>query len=137
MAALTITAASVLAGSNAATVAGVAGATITAGQVVYKEASTGKYKLADANDATAEVRVPAGIALHGASDGQPLKILTGGNITIGATVTAGTAYYLSPLTAGGIGPLADVTTGDDVVLVGIATTAAIIKVQFLVSGVTL
>lgn len=135
MADLTITAASVLKGSGAATTKGVAGATVTAGQVVYKEASSGKYKLADADNATAEIRQPDGIALNGASDGQPLEVLTGGDITIGATVTAGTAYYLSP-NPGGIAPLADVLTGDDIVLVGLATSASVIKVGFVITGAT-
>jgi hypothetical protein len=56
MAALTITAASVLAGSNASTENGTAGATITAGQVVYLDEATGKYGLADCNSATLGVR---------------------------------------------------------------------------------
>jgi len=134
---ITITAASVIAGGSArVATGGKAGATITAGQVVYKEAATGKYKLADADHATAEVRQPVGIALNGASDGQPLAVLEKGPITIGAAVTAGTAYYLSA-TAGGIAPLADIAVGDDVVLLGLATTAAIIEVDIQVSGVTL
>lgn len=135
MADLSITAANVAAGSNARTTAGVAGETITAGQVVYKKASDGEYYLADADDATEEVRQPDGIALNGASDGQPIDVLLGGDITIGATVTAGTAYYLSP-TAGGIAPLADVLSGDDIVLIGLASSASVLRVMIFATGAT-
>lgn len=133
---LSITAASVLAGTGAKKVNGIAGATITAGKVVYLESSSGKYKLADCDSATAEAKAPAGIALNGASDGQPLTILTEGPITIGATVVGGTAYYLSP-NAGGIAPLADVLTGDNVVLLGLATSTTVIEIDIQDSGVTL
>lgn len=136
MADLTITATSVLAGGNAQTLDGTAGATITAGQVVYLDSTTGTYKLADNDSATAAVRSPAGIALNGAATGQPVEVLTSGNITIGATVTAGVAYYLSS-TAGGICPVADLGTGDYPTFLGFATTAAIINVRIVESGVAL
>jgi hypothetical protein len=136
MADLVITAANVLAGSGAKKVAGTAGATITAGQVVYLDSADSEYKLADADSATAAVRSPAGIALHGASDGQPLTILSKGPITIGATVTAGVAYYLSP-TAGGICPVADLLTGDYPTVLGLATSATVIEVDIQVAGVAL
>lgn len=138
MADITVTAASVVPGSDAVIDrGGTAGATITAGQVVYKEAASGTYKLADANSATAEVRQPDGIALNGASANQPIAVQTGGSITIGATVVAGTTYVLSSATAGGIAPQADLTTGDDVVILGVATSTSAIKVSIVVSGVTL
>lgn len=136
MADLSITAANVIAGSDAAIVNGRAGATVTAGQVVYREASTGKYKLADNDSATAEVKVPAGIALHGAADGQPLAVQTGGDITIGATLTPGSAYVLSS-TPGAIAPVADLGTGDYVVQLGLAKTAAVLALRITIPGVTL
>lgn len=104
--------------------------------MVYKEAATGKYKLADADNADAEVRQPRGIALNGAADNQPLAVLTGGDITIGATLTAGTAYYLSA-TPGGIAPLADIASGDDVVLLGLAKSASVLSLRIVAPGVTL
>lgn len=137
MADISITAANVVKGSNAVVEAGTAGATITAGQVVYKDASDGKYKLADADSATAAAKAPRGIALNGASNNQPLSILRSGDITIGATLTPGTAYYLSPTTAGGICPLADVASGDDVVLLGLAESASVLAVGIQITGVTL
>lgn len=136
MADLTITAASVVKGTNAKTEAGTAGATITAGQVVYRDSSDGKYKLADADSATAAVRSPRGIALNGASDGQPLTILTEGDVTIGATITAGVSYYLSD-TAGGIAPYADLATGDYPTVIGIAKSTTVLSVKFNESGAAL
>lgn len=133
---LSITAASVIAGSGARKINGIAGATITAGKVVYQEASTGKFKLADCDSATDEVRSPFGIALNGASDGQPLTVLTEGPVTIGATMTAGVAYYLSP-NAGGIAPVADVLTGDHTIILGIATSTTVLDVNIQESGVAI
>lgn len=136
MADLTITATSVVAGGNARTVDGTAGATITAGQVVYLDSDAGTYKLADNDSATAAVRSPDGIALNGAASGQPVRVLKAGNITIGATVTAGVAYYLSS-TAGGICPVADLGSGDYPTLLGFATSASVIDVNIVEAGVAL
>lgn len=137
MADLTITATSVLAGGGATITEGVAGAAITAGQVLYHDADAGTWKLADCDIASpAAARSPKGIALNGAAVGQPLKILTKGPITIGATLTAGVAYYLSG-TAGGICPVADLATGDYPTIIGIATSTTVLDVLFHESGVAL
>lgn len=127
MADLTITAASVVPGSGAKTEAGTAGATITAGQCVYKASATGKYMLADSNSVTTEARRARGIALHSASTNQPLTIVTSGDVTIGATLTAGVAYYLSD-TPGGICLVADVGTGEYVCLLGLAKSTSVLSV---------
>lgn len=134
MADITITPANVIAGSNAIIEDGKAGATITAGQVVYREASSGKYKLTDTNSATAEVKTGRGLALNGAADGQPLKIITAGDVTLGSVLTAGTAYYASE-TPGGIQPAADVAT-EDVVFLGIAKSTSVLTLKIINSGVT-
>lgn len=111
-----------------------AGATITAGQVVYLDASASDVaKLAD-NDASATTNVVAGIALHGASSGQPLRIITGGTITIGATVAVGTIYVLSS-TAGAICPAADLASGDYTSIIGVATSTTVITLSIKNSGV--
>lgn len=133
MTALSITAANVIAGTGAITENGTAGATITAGQVVYQAGATGKYGLADCNSATAEVRVVRGIALNGAADGQPLRILKQGPITIGATVVVGSAYYAGG-TAGEIIPVGDFSTADYVSQIGIATSTSVIDVNIQNSG---
>lgn len=136
MADLTITAANVLAGAGAAVSRSVAGATVTAGQAVYLDTADGKWKLADNNSATAAVRAPGGIALNGASNGQPLSVLTSGPITIGAALTAGVAYYLSD-TPGGICPVADLGSGEYPTVIGIATSTTVLNVQINSSGVAL
>ena len=135
MADLTITAASVLASGGATTREGVAGAAITAGQVLYED-TTGTWKLADNDSGTGAVRSPDGIALNGAAAGQPLKILTKGPITIGATLTPGVAYYLSG-TPGGICPVADLSTGDYPTIIGIAKSTTVLDVNIQESGVAL
>lgn len=132
MTAVSITAANVAAGSNASQKSGIAGATITAGQVLYYDSATTSYKLADTDGATA-LRTPAGIALHGASSGQPITMLTKGLITIGGTVTAGTPYFLGA-TAGTIVPFADLTTGAYPCFLGIATTSGILNINITESS---
>lgn len=136
MADLTVTAASVVKGSNSQNVTGVAGETITAGQVVYKDATTLKWLKADNDSATAAAKTAGGIALNGASLNQPLVVHTAGDITIGATLVAGSPYYLSS-TAGGIMPAADLGTGDYVCLIGLAKSTTVLAVDISTPGVTL
>ncbi len=131
---LSITAANVAKGADALIETGTAGASVTAGQAVYLDNATGTLKLSDNNGSgTRSVR---GIALHAASAGQPLSIQKDGDITIGATLTAGTAYYLSG-TAGGIAPVADLTTGMNVIFLGIAKSTSVLRLKIIDSGVTL
>lgn len=134
MADLSITASSVLAGAGALIEDGIAGATITAGQAVYK-AADGTWALADADSATAAARDAKGIALNGASANQPIKVQKGGEITVNAVLTAGTTYYLSG-TAGGICPVADVGTGEYYDVIGIAKSTTSMKLLFGYSGVS-
>ncbi len=135
MADLSITAANVVAGSDAVRESGTAGATITAGQAVYLDTTDMKYKLADSNGAAA-LRVPNGIALNGASNGQPLSVQKGGDITIGGTMTAGIPYFLSD-TPGGLCPLPDIGTGEYSCIVGIAKSTSVLAVNIQPSGVAL
>lgn len=131
---LTITATSVVPGTDARKETGIAGESVTAGQPVYRAAATGKYMKSDANSATAEVRTVRGIALHAASANQPLTIQTDGTVTIGATLTVAGAYYLSD-TAGGIMPAADLSTGEYPVLLGFATTTGVLDLNIVHAGV--
>lgn len=127
MADLTITAANVVAGSDAAFAHGTAGEAITAGKAVYLSSTTNKWMLADADSTTAEARRAAGVALNGASANQPVAVQKAGDITIGAALTAGTAYYLSD-DAGGICPAADLGSGDYVCLIGLAKSATVLAI---------
>lgn len=139
MADLTVTAANCVPGSNANIVHGTAGETVTAGQVVYKSSSTSKWMKADANAATAEARGSdvnnVGIALCGSSLNQPISVITGGDLTLGATMTAGIAYFLSD-TAGGICPVADIGSGEYVVQIGLATSTTVLAVKPVYTGVS-
>ena len=131
---ISITAANVVAGADASRESGTAGEAITAGQAVYLDATSKKYKLADSNSSTAAARQPRGIALNGAALNQPLTIQRSGDITIGATLTPGAAYYLSD-TPGGICPLADVGDGEYLCLLGLAKSASVLGLDIQYSGV--
>ncbi|MDB5733226.1 MAG: hypothetical protein JWQ03_3121 [Variovorax sp.] len=137
MADLSITAANVISGAGASIEQAVAGATVTAGQVIYRDsADSRKCKLADNNAGTALVRTPKGIALNGAANGQPLAVHERGPITIGATLTPGVAYYLGD-TPGGICPVGDLATGEYPTIIGIAISASVLDVNIQPSGVAL
>lgn len=133
---ISITAANVVRGADSTIEAGTAGATITAGQTVYLDTADNQYKLADSNSATAAIRQPRGIALNSASDNQPLTILKSGDVTIGATLTAGVVYYQSD-TPGGICPVADVGSGEYSCIIGIAESTSVLNVKINYSGVAL
>lgn len=131
---LTITAANVIKGTNASVQNGTAGEAVTAGESVYLDSATNTFKLGAAGvAATAKC---SGIALHAASTGQPLAVHRSGDLTNGATMTAGTAYYLSA-TAGGVCPVGDLVTGDRVIQIGIAKSTTLLGVNIQDSGVTL
>jgi hypothetical protein len=130
---LVITAANVIAGSNAKKTPGLAGATITAGQVVYRDPTTKKFLAVDADSGTEAVRNVFGIALNGASDGQPLMVQTEGDINLGATLVVGTTYVASD-TAGGIMPVADLEAGDYPTVLGVASAANNLKMKIVAGG---
>lgn len=135
MADITITAASVIAGANAIIVySNRSGATIAQGAQVYLDPVTNKWKIADANGSG--TRQAQGTALNAASDGQPLAVQTGGDITIGATIVAGTTYCLSA-TAGAVCPQVDVASGSDVVIVGLGKSTTVMSLRYATPGVTL
>ncbi|HWH79617.1 MAG TPA: hypothetical protein VNT76_19695 [Candidatus Binatus sp.] len=138
MAELTITSSACLATGSFQKTLGQAGETITAGMVVYKKSSDGKMYKAQ-NDGTLEEScsgVDNGVSLtDSVLAGQYFVYLTGGTITIGATVVAGTAYYLGA-TAGSISLFSDIGTGGTkyVTIIGFATTTAIINVAINPTG---
>ena len=135
MADISITATAVLAGSGAnVSRSETAGATLTQGQVVYRDSADSKCKLSDSNGTG--TRQVDGIALNAASSGQPLSILKGGDLTLNAALTAGVPYFLSG-TAGAICPEADVTTGMQKIQIGIAKSTTVLHVSIQDTGVTL
>jgi len=128
MADLTITAASVV--SYGTTSVGTAGATITAGQVVRLNTSLQLVLASDDSSTNASI---AGIALHGASSGQPLTYHVKGSIDVGATLSVGKIYVVS--TSGGIAPVDDIAGGEYVTFLGVATAANRLLVNVTKSGV--
>jgi len=133
MADLSVVAADVLAVSGTTTIRGTAGATITAGQLVYLNSSTGRYSLAQGDAATTDAVV--GLAAHGASNGQPLQVITGGVVDLGVTLTVGEIYVLSAAAAGAIAPKGDLSNGEYVSIVGVAQTADNLLLGIINSGV--
>lgn len=131
---LSITAANVIASTDAVTEVRPAGVALTAGQWVYLDSATDTYKLADADSATAAVRSPRGQALNGGGIGQPIQIIRSGSVTVGGTMTAGLVYYLSK-TAGGMCPVADIASGGYATSLGIATSTTVFKINITESGV--
>lgn len=130
MAAISITAGNVQMADDARLRDVTAGATITAGLVVY-QAADGDYEAA--GNGSAAAAEAAGIALHGAADGQPLRIQTGGRIAIGGTVAVGKIYVLG--TTGGIIPVDDIAGSEYVTVIGVGVTTSQIELLIHASGV--
>ena len=118
-----ITAANVVHDINSITGTGTAGATITAGQLLYLDSGTSTLKLCDSNASQAAATC-VGIALHAALANQPIRYQTSGDITIGGTLTVG-GIYVASATAGGLAPVADLATGMYTTVVIIGRTSAI------------
>lgn len=140
MAAISITAANVLAGSDCRQYVVTAGDTITAGMCLYRDTSDGKYKKADGS-ATGTAQCD-GIALHGSVNGQPLVIVKpedGGNINLGATLAVGVFYGIADATAdpGQIVPTADYASGDFPVIIGVATTTSNLLMKLVDPGIAM
>lgn len=136
MAAITVTATSVLPYAGASAEWGTFGETVTAGMAVYQSSTDDKYYKLDANDST---KIPAagkfwGIALTGGAAGQPAKVQTGGDINPGGTVVVGTVY-VAGATAGDIAPVSDLTTGWYTNVIGVGVTSSKIRMSLLASGV--
>lgn len=144
MADISITATSVAISASAKTDQGIAGETITAGQTLYKNDSTGLdgrlYK-ADANASPVTANC-IGIATHGAAAGQPLTYVyedpdftPGGTLSL--SVAADSGVYVLSGTAGGIAPMDDLAANMYPVVLGVAksTTKMVLKIVKQVSGV--
>ncbi len=127
---LSITAANVIPGARTRPQDGIAGATITQGQLLYFDSASGTYKLADA-DASATTAAVVGYAANAASAGQTVSVITyDDDMTVGATLSMSAPVYVLSATAGGISPSASLTTGmyPNVVLIAKSTTKAIFKI---------
>lgn len=129
---LSITASAVVPSANAVKRTVTAGATITAGQLVYLDTADvdakgqGKAKLADANGASA-LRVIDGIAINSASAGQDITLVTyDPALAIAASGLTANTILISSATAGGLAPSADLTTGWYLTVVGVVKSGTTI-----------
>lgn len=141
MADLVITAANVKPTSGYSFVDGVAGEALTAGQVVYQNASDSKFLKANASGTLAQSTVK-GIALNGASLDQPVRVMTGGELDLGAIMTNGEIYVAAGTAgvagaAGGIAPEGDLAATERVSLIGVATSTSKLQVRIQNSGALL
>ena len=128
MADFTVTAATVQQTSTAKTRAGIAGETLVAGQVVFRDsADSNKIKLADCTNADKYQAV--GITINGAADGQPIDYVEADlGFDPGFTAAIGDVVVLS--TAGLMAPVADLTTGDYCVICGIMNSTTTMNLEF-------
>lgn len=132
MADLSITAANVQKSSTSQVQSGKAGETITAGQSVYLKASDTSIYKAD-NNVDAATAAAVGVSLNGAAAGQPINYTTSGPYTAGGTLVVGETYIVSS-TAGGIAPIADIST-NYVTILGVAISASLLQLNINVSGI--
>lgn len=113
------------------------GGTVTQGQPVYR-GSTGKYLPADANDGV-EKSVVTGIALTpGVLDSFGIMALPSTSpgaslVNLGATLAVGQTYAVSA-TVGAIAPIADLTTGQFITILGVAVSASLLDFQTIISS---
>jgi hypothetical protein len=133
MADITLTPANVVA-TNPQTgkASGTSGAAILAGQPIFADpADNYRLKPAQANSANPS-HVPnlVGVALDSApGQNQPVTYATEGDVTYGCGLTQGQVYVVSAAAAGGIAPYADLGTGSFVGVLGVATSASVLKVD--------
>lgn len=134
---LTQTAANVALGSSARTETAQAGSAITQGQPVYQLTTDGKWYPSDANVAAAQTGSTA-IALTPASTNGYFVLVRQQRalINLGATLVKGTTYVVSA-TAGAICPQADLIAGDGIIVLGVASTTALLDLQITATGIVL
>ena len=127
---LSFTATSVVSGTDATFASGTSGGTITAGMPIYIDTSASNVLKPCDCDASDLASTVAGIALHAATTGQPIKYQTGGNITYNNCFTAGKAVVASA-TAGGIALIADLATNWRTSILGVALSTTSLKMNII------
>lgn len=109
-----------------------AGEAITQGQPVYRLSSDQKYYRCD-SDAEASA-IAAGIAMTpAATDGNFVLAENSSIVDLGATLTVGETYCVST-NVGAVAPIGDLTTGDYITILGVATVADTLPLNIYVSG---
>ena len=139
MADITVSAAGVVSNTTyTITQTGTAFSAITAGQLVYADA-TNSYSLRPASALTSQSSSQVvGIALNGGSAGQPIKYASSGDVTmVGTALGVGILYALSGATAGSFCPVADLTlstTTNYATVIGVSTSATVLRLSITASN---
>jgi hypothetical protein len=120
---------------SGSTDSGTAGATITPGDWLYKDASAGTMKLCDVDLSEAASQCK-GMATTYADSGDLVDwALPGSVVEVGGTLSLTAPGYVASDTAGGMKPTADLTTGDYPCFLGWAQTTARLKIHIEYSSV--
>lgn len=128
MADLTITPANIVPGSNANIKRAISAVAIGAGKSVYIDPVTKLAGLADNNTGTVADHNAVGVSVNASAvAGQPIDYISDGDLAFGAILTKGATYCVSG-TAGGICPQADVVTGMELVILGVASSTSNLQV---------
>jgi len=137
MAAITVTVADIQPENASMVVSGQFGATISAGKLVFRSPSDGKWYLADWDE---ELKPPAGatmgIALSGGVNnqwGSFVTLLPGRTVNMGGGLTKRAVYVAGD--AGDINPIADIAASDYLYIVGYAESTSILRVLAVRTGV--
>jgi len=132
MADLAVSSTLVVTHPNAPFETGISGDSLTAGMGAYHDPTDDRWKRAVA---TAQLTAAArGIITHNCSSGQPVRVQTADEISFGGWITIGETYIVST-NAGGIAPIADLTTGSWVTHIGVGATTNNIDLNVYRSGV--
>lgn len=135
---ITVTAVTVTAGTPIER--GIAGATITAGMPLYKDANANGV-LKGAIITSAATAAIAGYALNGGAINQQINYVPAGAgvgtiVTMNTGLTKGVVYVVSA-NAGGLAPLADLASGHYMTVVGIATSTSTLQLIMQATGTAL
>lgn len=110
------------------------GATVSVGQPVYKNSANKKHSPAD-SDASAAAAAAEGIAMTpGVDGGYGIIAVQGPIVLVGTTMSVGLNYYVGR-TAGTIAPESDLTTGDYVSRLGVASTSTQLELSISNTGI--
>lgn len=110
----------------------IAGEAVARGAPCYLKASDNKAYNGQC-DGTAEEAETLYIALNDAAADQPVTLMSGGLLDMGAILTVGVIYVLSA-TAGKICPAADLVTGNRLTIIGAAVSTSRLKFAPCASG---
>lgn len=137
MADLTITAANLIPAASAQIKHGFSAAAVAAGKSVFRNPDNNLIGLADNDSVDPDDHNAIGISLNAtAAANQPISWISAGDLAMGTILTKGETYCVSG-TAGGICPRADVTTGDELVILGVAKTTSTLAVGIRDTDITL